>query len=293
VSTITIAILLTCYNRQEVTIKCLRNLYQQDIPQNAILKTYLVDDGCTDGTGKAVAKQFPQVKVLQGDGNLYWCGGMRFAWSEAIKEDFDYYIWLNDDTILLPKAITTLLKTHTAVTKKKKLPAIIIGSCRDPLTKQHTYGGITKRNSNTRLADQPIPPRNHIQHCETMNGNLVLISRNVLKLLGNLNSAYTHAFGDVDYGMRARKKNVDLWIAPGHLAECPRNSGIPPWTNPSIPFGQRWQNMSSPHGVPLRQWYQYVKYHTGWQWPIYFAKPLLRVLFPFMWTMKSTPKDDT
>ena len=105
-----LAVLITCYNRRQSTLSCLEALYNQSV-EDVKLDVYLVDDGCTDGTGEAVRSRFPEVRVVAGDGNLYWCGGMRVAFSEAMKGDYDYYFWLNDDTVLLPGALQGLLET--------------------------------------------------------------------------------------------------------------------------------------------------------------------------------------
>lgn len=45
-----IAVLMTCHNRRETTLKCLSSLYDQALPSGVTFKTYLVDDGCADGT---------------------------------------------------------------------------------------------------------------------------------------------------------------------------------------------------------------------------------------------------
>ena len=280
-----IAVLMTCHNRCKTTLTCLAHLYAQRMPDNVKLHTFLVDDGSEDGTWEAVHKQFPTVNILKGNGQLYWCGGMRFAWNEASKYNYDYYLWLNDDTMLFPDAIDTMLNTAHCVRQKKHCDGIVVGSCRDPETGRHTYGGRVKRNERARLADKPLPPTNYVMPCDTMNGNLVLIPRDVYYQLGNLSPLYTHAFGDVDYGMRARCKNIPIFIAPGYIAECPVNSGIRPWINPKVSFIKRWKDMCSPHGLPPRQWYRYVKRHTGVLWPVYLMKPIVRLCFPRLWNI--------
>lgn len=277
---------MTCHNRREKTLTCLSALYNQNISHGVIFKVYLVDDGCTDGTGDAVREQFPFVRVLEGDGNLYWCGGMHLAWAEAMKGDYDAYLWLNDDTILLSGAIDTMLLTANMVRAHTGKDGIIIGSCRDPDTGTHTYGGLVKRNRRSKLADQPRAPFDDIILADSMNGNLVLIPREVFSILGNLSPVFTHAFGDVDYAYRAKKSGIYNWICPGHQAECARNEGLKPWIDPRTPFRQRWKNYCSPHGLPPRQWYVYVRSHTGIWWPIYFFKPLLRVFFPSLWQLR-------
>jgi GT2 family glycosyltransferase len=79
-----------------------------------------VDDGSTDDTATAVSQRFPQVKILQGTGSLFWNGGMRIAFAQALQHDYDYYLWLNDDTVLYPNALETLLTTAQTLQSKEK-----------------------------------------------------------------------------------------------------------------------------------------------------------------------------
>lgn len=87
------------------------------------MDVYLTDDGCTDGTPEAVRQQFPQVHIIHGDGNLFWNRGMYTAWQEAAKKDYDFYLWLNDDTFVYPDMLSALL--HASQQKENK--AIIVG----------------------------------------------------------------------------------------------------------------------------------------------------------------------
>jgi len=278
-----ISVLMTCHNRRQTTLGCLRALYLQDIPERIRLDVFLVDDGSTDGTSSEVMKCFPQVKIIQGTGDLYWCGGTRLAWQEALKGSYDYYLWLNDDTMLLPGAVRTLLKTAEKIRCAEGRDGIVAGSCRDRETKQHTYGGRIKRNSHARLASEVVPPAGEPIPCDTMNGNIVLVSRDVVNRIGILSPEYTHFMGDVDYGLRAKSSGIPIFVAPDYLGECSRNGQDPPWTNPRVPLRARLKNLCSAKGLPPREWFTYVKRHTGAQWPIYFCKPLVRVLFPRLW----------
>ena len=105
-----VAVLMSVHNRRETTLRCLQLLSQQqyDISRFSV-DVFMTNDGCTDGTEVAVQEKFPDVHIIQGDGNLYWNRGMIAAWSEAAKEDIDYYLWLNDDTLLYSNAVYELL----------------------------------------------------------------------------------------------------------------------------------------------------------------------------------------
>src|SRR5580700_8623826 len=99
-----IAVLMTSFNRREVTLKSVAALFQQRKAEGVQFTVFLVNDGSTDGTDEAVHSRFPDVRVLQGDGTLFWNGGMRMAFETAARESFDAYLFLNDDTFLYSDA---------------------------------------------------------------------------------------------------------------------------------------------------------------------------------------------
>jgi GT2 family glycosyltransferase len=99
---------MAAYNHRELTLACLRSLEAQQVPGGE-LDVFVLDDASSDGTGQAIAEQFPQVNVLRGDGHLYWNGGMRRAFGAAIERDYDHYLWMNDDTSLDAGAVALLL----------------------------------------------------------------------------------------------------------------------------------------------------------------------------------------
>ena len=108
------------------------------------------------------------------------------AWETASKErQYDYYIWLNDDTFTYPEMISTLL----SASQKKEDKAIIVGPTTDAQHIQPTYGG--------RLNNGKIPIPNGILTSVThFNGNIVLIPQSVYKVLGNLDYYFTHSKGN-------------------------------------------------------------------------------------------------
>ena len=270
-----IAVLLTCHNRRDTTITCIEALSRQCLPENAELTVYVVDDGCTDGTAVAVTQRFPRVQIIAGDGDLYWVGGMRLAWSVAAAEaDYDAYLWLNDDTTLVPTAISTLVASWRTAASLGQ-PGIIVGSTCNSDDGRLTYGGYSGR---VKL----IEPSWQMQLCDTMNGNMVLVPRAVFEVVGNLCPEFRHNGGDMDYGVRARKAGFKVWVAPGFLGSCRQNPGLS-WADPSVPFSSRWRSLNSPKGLPVHERYLYCRHHHGFRWPVDILKLLLRVSLPGPW----------
>lgn len=267
-----LAILITCYNRRDITLGCLQQLEQQNLD----FDVYLVDDGSTDGTEEAVKRNYPAVKILKGNGNLFWVGGMRLAFSEALKHSYDYYLWLNDDTLLEPDALSLLLNVHYSLVKQGYPNSIVTGSTRDSITGKLTYGGVVRSKRLFSKTFEILEPTQNIQECETMCGNCVLIHHSVAQKIGNLDAAFIHTLGDLDYGLRAHKQGCSLWVAPGYIGVCSKNSVRGSWADPNISFYERLKKVFQIKAFPLRAWTTFVKRHSGFFWYIHWLFPYLR-----------------
>ncbi|MAT69386.1 MAG: glycosyltransferase [Planctomycetaceae bacterium] len=271
-----VAVLMTCFNRRETTLRCLRSLREQELPAGYRLRVLLTDDGSSDGTGDAVRAEFPDATVLQGDGNLYWCGGTMMAWDAARPADF--YFWLNDDVELRPGAVKTLLDVYEQSGDPR---CVVVGATCDPDTQRTVTGGM-KRESwhNVRV----IAPNGKVRPCDTLNGNIVIVPRQADEIVGGLDPVYTHFFADGDFGLRCRKAGIPILLAPGHLGECRLNPLESTSFGKTLSLRQRWQKMVGPKGYrPPRQWWAFVRAHAPrpkilyWLTPycLFFAEALL------------------
>ncbi len=259
--------LLTCFNRREKTLECLRGLHAQVLPEGLELEVVLVDDGSTDGTGSAVLAEFPATRLLTGDGSLYWCGGMRKAWRAAAEADPGFYLLLNDDTVLLPGALQALLEIAGSPGNR----IIAVAAVRDPQSGAASYGGIRKHSG-------LVAATGNCEACDTFNANAVLLTRAVYMEIGVFHDAYTHAMGDFDYGFTATKRGIRVIQSACFLAECARNTDSGTWRDRSLPKARRWKLLNSPKGLPFREWVEFNRRNSGWIWPYRSVSPYLRVL---------------
>jgi GT2 family glycosyltransferase len=259
-----IAVLLTCFNRKRITLRCLQDLANQRLPQSLSLSVYLVDDASTDGTRDAVRTEFPSVHLLDGNGLLFWGGGMRLAFGEAMKVGYDFFLWLNDDVALVPDAIARLIDSYCQVTERRGDSAIIVGATCDPDNGCLSYSG-RRRDSWRPLRFDMVPPDpyEHVS-CDTMNGNVVLISNGAAQTIGNIDARFTHQIGDLDYGLRARRAGIPLWISPGFIGVCRRDTRPVIWKSAAYPLGARMKAVNTPPGgLPFWQWMLFAWRHRG------------------------------
>lgn len=269
-----IAVLLTVFNRKEKTLACLGNLAKQQKVEGLQVGVWLVNDGCTDGTPEAVKERFPDVNVIDADGNLYWNRGMYTAWKAAAEaRDYDYYLWLNDDSLLIDCALKNMLEASA----RCKDNAVIVAAMKSKVKGSTTYSG--QRNN------RMVEPNGTLQECETFNGNCVLVPQSVYKKVGNLDWTFRHAIGDMDYGYRVRKAGFKNFVAPQHLGFCENNPKLPKWARPEIPIKERFKNLYSPLGYaePL-PFFAYERRAFGLAVAIkHFITIHIRVIFPQLW----------
>lgn len=278
-----IAVILTCHNRKDKTLQCLTALFNCARPDSIQLKVFLVDDGSTDGTSEAVADRFPDVIVVKGDGSLFWNQGMIVAWKKAVEfGEFDFFLWLNDDTILDQDALKVLLETDEIVRKQNEL-RLITAACRTSETStDFSYGGRTDSGK--------VIPNGDVQECKYVNGNLVLIPKVLFEKIGFLSEVYTHGIGDNDYGLRCIEIGGKCFTTPKYIAVCPPNEGIPGWCNPSVPLRKRWKLFHSVRGLNIREYNQFRKRFWGKKWILFAAKAYLKMLVPRMYNSASRKK---
>jgi GT2 family glycosyltransferase len=202
---------------------------------------------------------------------------MHMALATAMAEGFDHYIWLNDDTTLVPDAIMILQAALDTIRARAGDDCIIVGSVRDHGTDEPTYGGVRRPSWWKRSTFVLVRPAAEPVWCETMNGNCVLIPRAVAEKVGNLDSEFAHGLGDYDYGLRARAAGVRVWIAPGYVGYCSRDSRLRAFA-PETSLGERLRVMTSRKGLPPRAWARFTRRHCGMFWLIFWAYPYFRTV---------------
>jgi GT2 family glycosyltransferase len=107
------------YNRVNLTLDFLRNFQKVTYPNCEIM---LVDDGSADGTSEAVQREFPSVRVMRTEGNLWWSQCMNRGVEAALAGGTDYILTINDDVAVDPSFLSAL------VTFALQHPRTLVGS---------------------------------------------------------------------------------------------------------------------------------------------------------------------
>ena len=251
-------ILMTCHNRKEKTLECIRTLYDKRLNMRFVV----VDDGSTDGTGQAIEEfarsEGLKIRILQGNGNLYWAGGMRKAMDYVLRQDIGkaYVVLVNDDVRFFPGAIEKMM-----LRSKEKGDAAVAGavqSTRGDLS----YGGVQydrKRVSPKFLgiADADSYP------CDTANCNCLLLPYFIFNDCGSFDRHFVHSMADYDYGFKINRLGYRIWSTDFFVGICDDNPVKNTWRDASLNRLERIKLKESPKGLPFLEWFYFINKNFG------------------------------
>lgn len=264
-------VIFTCFNRREKTISAMKSL----VELNPTIKFHfiVVDDNSSDGTVEAIQLLNYDVHIIQGTGQLYWCGGMRVGIDYYLKnsENMDCLL-INDDVEFIPNAIEKMISLQNG-----REDIVVVGATCDGKG-NFTYG-LRKHRDTKSIWLNPVLPNTEEISGDTMNANCVLISKKVMLKVGNMDSKYSHSLGDYDLGFKLNREGYTLISSSEYVGICEENGFENSWRNPKISRIQRLKKKESPKGSPHREWYYFLRKNYGvWIAIKYSLTPYVKIL---------------
>lgn len=225
-----IATLLTVHNRKQKTLSCLQHLFaaiascQQLTGRQLQVTVFITNDGCTDGTEKAIKNLYPQedIHIIQGSGNLFWAGGMRLAWQTAIDsgQTWDYFLLLNDDTDVRQNVFEQLFEAQQKGLATKGINGIASGiTCDKNNPEQITYGGFIFANK-TKGRHTLALPTGQPQEIDLAHANILLIHKQVVDTIGIFHDGFLHGCADHDYSLMAQRHGIPIMATAQVCGAC-------------------------------------------------------------------------
>lgn len=270
---ITIAVLITSFNRPQTLQKCLDAL-SQSIDTRMKVTVFHVE--CSDPNLRLSINQnkFKHISI-EGDRETYWAKGMRRAWEHMETQGkFDYTLWLNEDTVLSPRALGILLDFS-----RLHINSVLVASTWSSRGKM-TYGGIRRKSWLQRLHFQPVTSSDVPVYCDTLNGNCVLVPENLDKKVGGFPKGYLHSRADIAFGLRIRRSGFSIISVPGKFAECESNNGLGYGVFSGKKLVERLSALSDPKIGPMKDHLKFCLEFGGLLAPLYAIAPLVRAFLP-------------
>ncbi len=265
---ISIGVLMACFNRSAVTLKCLELLFAQSavLDGDVSLAVWLLDDG-TDGTGLAAAALDPRVHVIQGDGTYFYGGGMAAARDATQQAPPDLYLWLNDDVMLDEDALELLLAERRAIEESGFVDPVLSGPQRD-LRDMVQYSGRRFERTRPWMTTTYVLPSGTAERVDLIPGNCILVSTERLDAADPFDGVFQHGWLDWHFAMKVNAIGGSTWIASRSVGICPR--GLPTWIDPEIPASKAVRSFvdRARNGVVLTPPIRFYRRYAGVGWPV-------------------------
>lgn len=203
-----LAIVIPVHNRKDYTYQCLSSLRKQTFKEFFIV---VIDDGSSDGTKEMIALEFPEVKVMIGEGNLWWTKATNIGVMYALENGADYILTLNNDTIASENFLEKM------VYWKDKLPNDLLGAFAfDSDSRKPVYGGeiINWKNATYKdlLKTIPISEWSGVHEVTHYPGRGLLIPQTVFEKIGLFDEKnFPHYAADYDFTHRANRAGFTIY----------------------------------------------------------------------------------
>lgn len=273
-----LAVLVTCHNRRDTTERGLSSLLAQSalLREDLELRVFLVDDGSSDGTGAMASALDPRIDVIQGSGDLFWCGGMALAHRTARAWAPDLYLWLNDDIILYPDTLELLLSTQVDLVASGCGSPVVGGTIWDEAHARRFGGGgiLTKRLFSYKIEGRL--PQDRPERVNCIAGSLLLVPAPLLDTIDPFTDSYHHGRADLEFAFQAEAQGASVWLVPGYVADG--NKPRAAYHQEGISLVRRvvlaWRS-------PLTRWriLDLIRFNRrvgGWRWPLWTMTYYLR-----------------
>lgn len=193
----TAVIVIPVHNRKVHTLECLEGLSW--CWGLADWKVVVVDDGSVDGTSEEIAKRFPEVDLVFGDGSLYWTGGILAGMRRGLELGATMFVWLNDDTNVEEIGFRSL------AAQVAENSGQIVGA-------SPWVDGVPRAFSSLRGVGVAVSPGERLR-VDVLAGFLVAFSTKVVEAIGLPDfEGFPHYAGDSEYTRRAHNAGFELWL---------------------------------------------------------------------------------
>ncbi|WP_088013319.1 glycosyltransferase family 2 protein [Gottfriedia acidiceleris] len=202
-----VSIVIPIYNGIENTLICLNSLSHIKYINYEVI---VVDDGSTDNSSEIILKNYPKVKLLYGDGNLWWSGGVNKGIKYALENGSDYVLLLNNDNFIENDILEILMNVSN------NYPNSIISSAVYDSKNNELIdaGGFFSLKQGLKLYKK-YEDVNQCREIEWCGGMGVLIPKNIFENIGLFDDiSFPQYYGDADFMYRARKLRYKILSVP-------------------------------------------------------------------------------
>jgi GT2 family glycosyltransferase len=214
-----VAAVIPTRDRKDKLFRFLDQFSRQTYPN---LQIIIVDSNSTDGTRAELINRFPQVTLICVSDREYWTGATNTGVKAALKDDYEYILTINDDSVVEFNHVERMVETA------RKHGVLVLGNCINYLSNPNLIWSLGTSNHwgtsnflslnyhNTLRGDLPDSIKElDLIEVDALPGNGVLISRKVFAAIGLYNEFFLpHYHADSEITIRANSKGIKVFVSP-------------------------------------------------------------------------------
>jgi len=193
-----VSIIILNWNGLKDTIECLESLKKITYPNYEVI---VVDNDSTHNEAGEIQERYPEVRLIKNSANEGFCRGNNIGAKVALKNNPDYLLFLNNDTIVKTNFLEELIK-FTETNPRVGVAGPLVFYYDEP-NKVYSCGGKLNLWLCSTYTYRFIPkmPLKNLDSVSTA----LLIRADLIKKIGLWDEDFFTYWEDTDYGLRTKK----------------------------------------------------------------------------------------
>lgn len=201
------------WNKKDDTIECVETLKKLTYPNYEIV---VVDNGSIDGSAQAIKYKFPDVTVIENDENLGYALGFNSGIEFAYKKGADYFLILNNDTVIEAGALTELVRLSES-SEKIGFVSGKVYYFNEP-QKLQTVGKLSHPvylvGNHVGMGEYDYGQYNEIEEYDFIDDVFLLVRREVYERVGGYDENFFLHWEETDWCARVRRAGFRILYTP-------------------------------------------------------------------------------
>ena len=199
-------------NRCADTLECLESLQANDYTNHYAI---VLDNASSDGSVEFIRSRFPIVQIIELKANLGYAGNNNVGIQAAVDQGADWIFVLNEDTILSPDCISSLIEVA------ENSPRIgVVGPMvyhhDEPNVIQSAGGSIGPSWESAHLAENEsdIGQFQQARKVDWISGCGIMVRRTLIEEVGMIDARYFYYWEETEWCLRAARAGWSIMHVP-------------------------------------------------------------------------------
>lgn len=201
------------WNGKDDTIECIESLKKVNYLN---LKIVVVDNGSKDGSVAALRAKYPDLIIIENGTNLGYAKGFNTGMRHALQQGADYFLILNNDTVIDPGAVGALVNVAEQNPKTGFVSGKVyfhnepnrlqtVGRARHPILMVNELIGHKEID---------VGQYDEARECDFIDDVFLLVRRAVFEEVGGYDPTFFLMYEETDWCARVRRAGFKIIYTP-------------------------------------------------------------------------------